>query len=73
MNKSTVILNKNERVMEAADHFKIDLNDVEDGHLDHLQTIKDRHDNAFIKGSVRTYRVTEGGVVAFLNASGDLI
>jgi hypothetical protein len=77
MNKSTVILNKTQslvhRIEEAAEHFQIDMNDVEDGHLDHLQTIKNRHDSVFNTGAVRSYRVTEEGVVGFLNASGEMI
>lgn len=76
MNKSTRILNPqtfNQRIAEAAEHFEIDLNEVEDGHLDHLQTIKNRHDKVFNTGSIKTYRVTEEGVVGFLNASGEMI
>lgn len=77
MNKSTVILNKTQslvhRIEEAAEHFKIDMNEVEDGHLDHLQAIKDRHSKVFEVGSVRSYRITEEGVVGFLNDNGDMI
>lgn len=77
MNKSKVNINKTQslthRIEEAAEHFKIDLNDVEDGHLDHLQAIKDRHSNVFEVGSVRSYRITEDGVVGFLNDNGEMI
>lgn len=77
MNKSTVNINKTQslvhRIEEAAEHFKIDLNDVEDGHLDHLQAIKDRHDNVFVAGSLRQYRLMEDGVVGFLNDNGEMI
>lgn len=74
MKNATLIGNKmTELVMEAAELYNLDLNDVERSDIDRLITAKKRHDEVFEQGSVRSYRVTANGVVGFLNTKGEMI
>ena len=74
MKNATLIGNKmTELVMEAAELYDLDLNDVERTHIDRLIATKSAHDKVFEQGCVRSYRVTSNGVVGFLNANGEMI
>jgi hypothetical protein len=74
MKNATLIGNKfTDLVMEAAELYDLDLNDVERSDIDRLIATKQRHDKVFEQGSGRSYRVTANGTVGFLNASGKMI
>lgn len=70
-NTSTKLDKRTERTIAAADHFGIDLNDVEQKHLDFLRGQEYALNYGFMGPPLRSYTLDESGFVVFDSASSD--